>query len=397
MAAQSTSYGIIGRGIAGSSVAYHLSEITDDQITLFERTTPASETTRKSMSILSCQGDDIIHGMKGYALQLYNEFLANRQSESEFHLVGSLGVTTTDEGAKDFKRSAEGAISGVRDTFLMDTQNTVTQYMRGGEIHQSMIVPHLNTEEITAAIYRPNKGYAISDELALEFIERAKDNGVDIKTDTEITDIEIEDNQVTAIKSNSKRYDVDQVVSAAGPWNIQMAAKVGLDIPVKHTLGPILKLKPPEGLSHIVPHTKHYESRIYFVGYHDGTVFVGHNPNDQTAFEEASVYSPEDMDEKMPAEIRSQAMEIIEQMYPCLSDAEVVDEWVGIRSLTPDDLPIAGWTSVEGFALAVAPGGMNLAPAIGRMVAEQLVNGNPTGYYESLSITRFDGFTDTHQ
>jgi sarcosine oxidase subunit beta len=88
---------------------------------------------------------------------------------------------------------------------------------------------------------------------------------------------------------------------------------------------------------------------------------------------------------------------MLERFLPSLSDAPVVDEWVGVRSLTPDGNPIAGWTAVDGLSvIAFNTSGIQLSPGVGDVVATQLVDREPTNYYDSLSISRFEGYQDTY-
>lgn len=395
MSSDSPHYAVIGGGIAGASVAYHLSERTDEPITVYEQGTLASETTYKSMALLGRQGSETVFRMKSYALDLYNEFLADARANPQFHIVGSMGVATTREGADVFRRSIDRSEGEDYDSLVTGAQRVPSEYLSGEEIHRSIIVPLLRIEAITGALYRPKNGYMLPQELALEFIARAEDNGVEVRTNTTVTDITTEDGRVTGLETDSETVEVDEVICAAGPWNPTIARMAGLEIPVKHTLAPIMKLQPSETLPHLIPHTKHYETRIYFRGCHDGTVFVGHNPNEITPFEEAAQYDPGSIDETVPESVRDQASDMIERLYPFLLDADIVDEWVGIRSKTPDGLPIVGWTSVEGFSIAAFnSSGINLAPAVGQTIARQLVEGDPTEYHDALSITRFDGFSE---
>jgi glycine/D-amino acid oxidase-like deaminating enzyme len=99
--------------------------------------------------------------------------------------------------------------------------------------------------------------------------------------------------------------------------------------------------------------------------------------------------------ETVPSEIRDAAIEFVEDLIPGMMDAAVVDQWVGVRSVTPDGNPVVGWTDLEGFSVAAFhTSGIQLAPAVGDVLARQLVDGDPTEYYDALSITRFDGYSD---
>ena len=101
------------------------------------------------------------------------------------------------------------------------------------------------------------------------------------------------------------------------------------------------------------------------------------------------------MDETVPEEIKIEGLDRLGELIPDLAEATVADEWVGIRSITPDGNPVVGWTDLEGFSIAAFhTSGIQLAPYVGKMITNQLVHGDPDPLYEELSITRFDGYSD---
>jgi sarcosine oxidase subunit beta len=82
-------------------------------------------------------------------------------------------------------------------------------------------------------------------------------------------------------------------------------------------------------------------------------------------------------------------------LVPYLYDSGIEEQWVGLRGLTPDSNPIVGWTDVEGVSVvAYNATGIQHAPAAGWILGRQLLDGDPTEYYEDVSISRFDGHTD---
>lgn len=382
-------YHVIGCGIAGASIAYHLSERTDAPIVVHERGDIASETTAKSLAFFGFYGDETQHRMKRYAMERYNEFMATPAANPSYHACGLLEVATTPEGDRALARAGAAGASG-----RGDPDDANTQYLPPDRLTERVVVPSLDVDELEGCLYRPQVGYVSPTELAFEFVARARENGVEFREHTRVTDLETTDGAVTEIVTDSGTEPAEWVVSAAGPWNVEVAALVDLDIPVRHTLAPVLKVEPPSPVEYSVPWVTHEESGFSIRRNTDGTVLMTHHP--VGGYEtDATEYDPDAVGDAVPDPIRTEALELLRRLFPEMAEGTVVDEWVGIRSSTPDTNPIVGWTDVEGFSLtAFSTSGIQLSPAAGRIVATQLVDGSPTSYYDGVSITRFDGHTD---
>jgi len=387
-----TKYAIIGGGIAGASAAYHLSERTDDPVTVFEQGELLDETTSKSWALFGYYGGAVQYRMKEYAMDLYNRFMTNPRGNPRYYLIGRLGLATTSEEA-DRLVSATSGTSDSSPKVSTNAETTPVEFLSPDDLHQSMVAPLLDESTIEGAIHRPKVGYFSPTDIAQEFVERARENGVEFREQTAVTDVETERGRVTGLTTEDGSVSADEVVCAAGPWNIELARNAGIEIPVKHTLAPVLKLKPSRSLPHLLTSMKEIESGYSFRGDgDDGTVLVGNNPG---GWENAIEYTPSEVSETVPDDLRDGAWDAVDRLLPDLSDATVVDEWVGVRSATPDGNPVVGKTAVDGFSLiAFSTSGIQLSPASGYVVAEQLVNDNPTDYYDDLSISRFDGYDD---
>lgn len=115
----------------------------------------------------------------------------------------------------------------------------------------------------------------------------------------------------------------------------------------------------------------------------------------QTFFDVYDEMDPNNIPKTIPEDIRKKMWGTIDTFLPKLSQAEVVDEWVGIRSVTPDGNPIVGKTSIPGFSVAAFhTSGIQLSPKVGEIIARQLVNNKRDNLHQDLSISRFEGYTE---
>lgn len=383
---------IIGGGITGASVAYHLSERTDATITIYERHALASETTTKSASFLGYRGGTTrtqLH-LKRYGIRQYNQLLTDPRSHAFYWPTGRLQFASTTEGADALEQTYEDAHATSQQRGEVEGPTT---YLGGDQLPAAMVLPDLELEKITGCIYQPNVGYIQPFELAYEYLERAKDNGVEIRVNTPVTDVTTDDGRVSGVVADGTHEPASYVVGAAGPWNVEIADWLDLDIPVRHSLAPALILDPQTDTPHRYPSLGHHESGVYLREHPNDTVFVGHYPG---GYDEVGTrYDPGAVDDDVPPDVLDEMIDAVQAFIPYLYDAEIAEEWVGVRSLTPDTDPIIGWTDVEGYLTATYNAtGIQYAPAAGKIITDQIVDGDPTTHYDGVSITRFDGHTD---
>ncbi|WP_436909869.1 NAD(P)/FAD-dependent oxidoreductase [Halosimplex marinum] len=396
--------GVVGGGIVGASVAYHLSERTDDPVIVYERGDLVSATTFRATAMIGVAGPDPYHRMKEYGFRLYNDFFADPEAEPRYRQSGRLRVSTTERGARELETLASVASdrSGTeppRSASAAKYANSPVDYVPGGKLRDRFVLPPLRTELVEGALYRPQYGYVQDDsrtlgprELAMEFVERARANGADFETNTAVTDIAVEGDAVRRIElDGGETVPVGSVVCAAGPWNAEVAALAGLDLPVEHVPSPVFALKLADPLPYSLPMIKSHDSSVGIHPKRDDTVLVTYTPGED---EREGRLDPSAVGDTAPDEYRTTAIRWAERLLPVLEDAELVDEWVGVGTNTPDGKPIAGWTGVDGLVLAATRAGIQYAPAVGDIVARQLVDGDPTEYYDAVSVSRFDGYED---
>lgn len=157
------------------------------------------------------------------------------------------------------------------------------EYLESYAIARTLLVPGLDTTHIHGALYRPSVGFTHPQRLAQEFASRARENGVNFKTQTHVRDIQTRDSHVVGIDTEDGSYEVETVISAAGPWNVEVGRWLGLELPVRHTIAPVLKLRFNEKSTYSLPSIEHYETgySIFHQRARDpSAVYVGLQPGE---------------------------------------------------------------------------------------------------------------------
>ena len=371
---------VVGGGIVGSSVAYHVASRSDRDVVMFERADRlAGETTAKSNAMFRMTGSAQERRMKRYGLSVYNHFLAEPAVEHDvdplYERVDRIEVATSESSAASLHERAESGVG---------------RALEPEAIPEHVLFPELRREPIEAALLLPGAVRLEPRALAREFAARARAAGARLELGTAVRDVLATGGEVAGIETDNGRIDADVVVSAAGPNNRDVAAMAGVDLPLRHTLGPILDVH-PESLGHALPNLKHDDSGVYYTGRGNGTVMIGRAGG---GWDRAKHRDLADLDEsRVPDDLRETMDETARTLLPALAldTVDHRDEWVGLVSKTPDGEPIIGLTDVEGFAVAAFNSeGIQLAPAAGRILAEQVVDGRPPSDYPHITPGRFD-------
>ncbi|THE63792.1 FAD-binding oxidoreductase [Salinadaptatus halalkaliphilus] len=397
-----TSYAIVGGGIVGASVAYHLSERGADDVTVYERAGLASATTAKSTAMIGVAGPEPVRRLKAYGFRLYNDFFADPAADPSYVHTGRLRVATTEDSAAAFERlvaddpdrDGDGERAGLQPSRF---EHTLREYVPGESLHDRFLLPPLETALVEGALYQPEYGYVTSETstlgpqaLAFEFVERARDGGVTFRTGTTVTAVRTEGSRATGIETAEDGFvAADEVICAAGPWTEPLLEGAGLELPVDRVPSPVFALTLEQPLSYTLPAIKHHESSVGIHPKRDETILLTYTPDDAAARDAFERSDP------TPSEThRQRALEAATRLVPILEEATITDEWLGFGTRTPDGRPLAGWTSIDGLSLAVTPAGIQLGPAVGSIVARQVLEDDPTRHYDTVSIARFDGYSD---
>jgi sarcosine oxidase subunit beta len=373
---------IVGGGIVGTSLAYHLRE-TDHDVTVLEKRNLGAGTTGKS---IACFGWYPLYAGRDYDLatrswNVYGPLIEN--GTISYHENGLLEIAETDAAFEELKESVE----------TLQKRGRPAEVLAAEDVSEHGVAP----EAVGAgAAFYPSVGRLDPSEIVSHFARAARNRGVDIETGVEVTDVHTDGREITGLATTAGDRPSDIVVNAAGPWAPQLNAMAGVSLPLKHSYAPISVLESPSDFD--LP-TVILESGLYFTGERSEKVLVGNAPHestDENRWDAALELDDPDREQGTGmGSVGENHREIVARqtprIVPELREAEISNEWRGIRCLTPDYRPAVGPTDVEGLYLATGMSGwgITLGPACGELLADHIENGTRSDELAYLSPTRF--------
>ncbi|WP_191967101.1 MULTISPECIES: FAD-binding oxidoreductase [Haloferax] len=362
---------IIGGGVIGASLAYNLRD-NPRPVVLYERNALGSGTSADSVALFvwhQSSPDRLSHKLRSRSWEHYEPLV--RDETLSFEQIGTLDVANTDEES-EFLRELTGTLEefGAEASFLEP---------------DSLSDHGLNPDVVSGAMFTPEDGYMDPSEIIQHYVREATDAGVTVETQTAVTDIVTEDGRVTGVETEVGTHSAAAVVNAAGPWAPTVNEMVDVSLPFRHNRGPVVVLQKSQTFS------------LPFIQFGDGLYFRGEGHNQAFAgrfgesYENAELLNPagaRSIDHEFYLEIDDRIQEAI----PRLDGVELVNEWVGVRTLTPDGVPIVGKTDISDFYIAAGMNGLGvtLSPAVGGYLADVIEGDDVDSDVQSyLSPARF--------
>ncbi len=377
---------IIGAGIAGCSVAYHLTKlgwrdiVVVDQGPLFET---GGSTSHAPGLVFQVNPSRTMAGFARYTVDLWKGM--ELDGEPCARPVGSLEVAWTPERLADLKRKAGFAASWGIEAHVISP----------GEARD--FIPMLS-DRILGALYVPSDIQTKPTRPAEAMARAAEGIGATFYGDTRVTGMDIEGGRIKAVRTDRGDIKTELVVSAAGIWAPRIGGMAGVSIPLSPMQHLYAVTTPVAGLAGATeevsqPILRHQDAAMYFRqdGESYGIGSYNHEPllvetEDILDHEEAPI-APAEM-EFTPAHFEK-AMSAAGEILPGLEGVGLTRKFNGLFSFTNDGFPVLGESpDVRGFWSAQAVW-ITHAGGVGKTVAEWIVNGEPTTDLHECDILRF--------
>lgn len=371
---------IIGGGIVGAQVAYHLAKMGKKDVVLVEKGEIASgESSHAAGLVTQFATSQTMLQFRMYSIELYSEL-------GLFDHVGSLRVASTKESLLDLQRSVSRAKALGLECEVIGPEEAVK------------IMPQMTKKDLYGAIYLPRDGQLDPYITTTSMVKFAKELGVTVYTHTRVTGIKLSTKgEVREVVTDKGSIRCETVVNAAGMWAPRVAAMAGLHFPTTPVDHQHIALKavPGHEFDAKTPCLRDPENLVYMRQEQGGLVIGGYEPNplarwiDGVPWEHGGTTVPSDMDRF------EQLLEGAIRRLPFLDQAGIITLVCHPGAYTPDCQPILGpMAGVRGMWMAAgfSLNGYGGAGGVGKLLAEWIIGGEPTMDVYAYKATRFANY-----
>jgi len=375
---------IIGGGIFGTSVAYHLAKSGCTDIVLLDKGELTSGTTFHSVGLVSqFRTSPSLMKVMNYTVSLFNKLKDEVGDSLDWHTVGSLRLASSKDRLKALKREVSRAKAIGLNADIISPSETLR------------IAPYLSDESLYGAVYVPDDGHIDPSNITYELARQAKKMGAEICTKVRVTDIDLSSKgEVTRVNTDHGAIKTECVVNAAGEWAPRIGEMVGVNIPMVPLMHQYLTTKPIPGheLPRDTPVVRDPDN-LFYAREDVGAFLVGGfetNPKE---------WSVDGVPWKFTQELLSSEWDLFEPVMegaikriPILAEAEAIELINGPDAFTPDGHYALGpVTGLRGFYVAAGGSinGIAGAGGVGKLIAEWILEGESSIDTHEMNVRRF--------
>jgi 4-methylaminobutanoate oxidase (formaldehyde-forming) len=371
---------IIGGGVIGCSVAYHLARQGWKDIVLLERRQLTCGTTWHAAGLIGqLRATHTMTQLAKYSADLYAGLEAETGAATGLKQNGSVSVALTGERLEELKRGASMARCFGLEVNLLSPQECKDFY------------PLLNLEGVTGGVFLPTDGQGDPTNIALALAKGARNNGAKIIENVKVTGIRTSQGRITGVTTAEGDIACENVVNCAGMWAREVGAMAGVRVPVQACEHFYILTEALEGLQRDLPVLRVPDECAYYKE-DAGRILLGafepiSKPWAVNGIPEDFFFDqlPEDFDHFEPI------LESAINRVPLLEKAGIATFFNGPESFTPDDRYLLGeMPDVKGFFIAAGFNsiGIQSAGGAGRALAEWMEAGEPTYDLWDVDIRR---------
>lgn len=366
---------IIGGGIVGSSVAYHLTEAGCRNVVVLERESHQGKgSTGKSMGGVRAQFSmPISIQMSLYSIPFFSRFDEVMGHPSGYRPQGYLFVATNSRHMAYLRENFAKQVAAGLTTAQLLTQDDVRR-----------IAPEIRSDDVIGGSFCSTDGFVDPHSVMMGFMLKAMERGVELMRGTEVIGIQTDAQGICGVETSQGTIASRVVVNAAGAWAGKVAGLAGVDLPVEPLRRMLVPTEPFDKVAHTSPMVVDMSTGFHYRPEGRGLLLAWNDPEEKPGFKT-------NFDPRFVEKVLTRGVDRL----PVLEEAEVNPKraWAGLYEMTPDHHPVIGQVqAMPGLYLANGFSGHGVmhSPATGRIVADLITAGNSDMVEtELLGVERF--------
>lgn len=365
---------IVGAGITGASIAFHLARRGLTDVAVLERGAVAEGGTGRSSALVRMHYSFPAEvRLAVVSLEYFRKWPELVGRPGAFHPTGFVRLVGPGE---------EGLLRC----------NVQMQRRLGAEVELvgrdrlRELAPTWDVDDVELAAYEPGSGYGDGAVAAGDLLAVARELGVDYRPSTRVEAIGVRDGSVTGVDTDRGRVEAPIVVMAAGPWSSRLLLSAGVQLPIEPEHHVVAVLRLPEGAAGIGPACIDSVSATYFRSEAGGAALVGD-------FSGIRGSDPDALPDRVPEGALVELVGRAARRAPILAESGLARGVTGVYDMSPDARPMLGRAGPEGLYVAVGFSGMGfkIAPAVGLGMTELILDGRARSVdLEPFDPSRFD-------
>ena len=380
---------IIGGGVIGASVAYHLTLAGRTDVLLIEQGELSCGTTWHAAGLVGqLRATESSTRLAQYSTDLYSRLEEETGLSAGFKRCGGVTVARTEDRMVQLRRTAATATA-------FDLECEILTAAEAGERW-----PLMATDDLVGAIWLPDDGKANPTDLTMALAKGARQRGARVVEHVQVFDVLTEDDAVVGVYTSHGDVEAEIVVNCAGQWANALAARIDVTVPLHSAEHFYVVTDQIDGVHPDLPILRDPDGYTYFKEEVGGLVVGGFEPEAKPWVAPDEIPDPfqfQLLDEDW--EHFSVLMDSALERLPVLKETGIRKFYNGPESFTPDNQFILGEApDVRGFFVAAGFNSVGIATAggAGRALAEWIVDGEPSLDLLAVDIRRFARFHGDH-
>ncbi len=374
MARESASVVIVGAGIVGASIAYHLAVRGCTDVVILEKADreAAGSTARSAAGVRHQFATEVNIRLSCYSIERLKRFGEEVGGEAGLKQIGYLLLVSEPGQWEEYQRSVA----------LQNSLGVPSRLLSPAQVRD--LLPYTNTDGLLGATYCAEDGHCDPHGVAMGYLAAARRMGVEVRRASAATRIERHSARVTAVETAAGRIACEVVINAAGPWAGAVGAMAGVAVPV-------LPYRRCIYMTEAMPQVATFPFTI-----DTASGFYMRKEGDKLLLGVSNEREPAGENLAVDWEWLETVLERGAARFPFLADVGIVRRncWAGLYEITPDHLPVLGrraalpnYIDASGFS----GHGVMHSPATGMLIAEEVLDGRAhTIDIDALRVTRFE-------